>query len=822
MKSVTFFLLFISLFLFNLTLAHPARLTIGDPRQSWYTYPGSIEDMQITVKPHGAYFEIGMFLKISPVGSIFKSEKDTLEAVLDFGPGTYSFINDSWLFINDSVYIRAKLLDKYTAGMIYEGIVKRRKDPSIVYKLGQGTYQVRIFPMIGNSSRTIKINYFVTAEWYGNYAKLKLPLSLLNLSSKKPAGAKIYLYPDSLFTNPGFGGVLSVPFKDIKHPVFGNVREGFIAFNDIKNDYLYYNHKSTGGVFAHLSDNEKGKFYQVVINPTVLNSFVMPRKVAYLLDYNQNYSYYLKADLFKAVKESIYKNLLKTDSFNIFLSNDNILRLGKKWIPADTTNVEYYFGKLSAAKLRDSTNLENLLYSAIEWVNSNSDSADILLVANTAYKGGSDFFNNILNKSMALISNKIRISIVSYDWYSNIVNNIGGNSYYGNNYLYTTLAAHTKGYFYNDNYYYGSQSLVQMVNSVMTNLLGGYEKLSAYISFKNGFAFDRVTINDNNIGSFNNNTNYMEFGKYEGLGPMSIELSGYFRKQPFFKKIEVNNTNQTLNYDNKSMWAAGYLINRETSNNSNSINIYDIINTSLEHRILSLYTAFLATDNDKPDTLNNNDDNDDDNDDDDDNNIPVELIYFDGKSRDGGIDLLWATASEINNYGFQIDKRILNETKWNEVSFIEGNGNSRNVSYYHYRDSDVIPRTTYQYRLRQIDLDGTVNNAGGDYSQKNEVIVTVRYDAEFNLALAQNIPNPMNNFTRISFTLPSAMQTRIEILDITGKIAAILVDGELTGGEHEIIWQGKNSDSELLPAGTYLCRLTAGTETRIVKINIIR
>mgnify|MGYP000978107128 CR=1 FL=1 len=149
MKTKSLAFLFLLILLTFAIQTKAANLTIGDPRQSRYTYPGSIEDMQITVKPHGAYFEIGMFLRISPVGSIYKSEKDTLEAVLNFESSKYSFINESWLFIDESVYIRAKLLDRYTAGVIYEGIVKRRKYPSIVYNNGQDTYQVRSFPLIG-------------------------------------------------------------------------------------------------------------------------------------------------------------------------------------------------------------------------------------------------------------------------------------------------------------------------------------------------------------------------------------------------------------------------------------------------------------------------------------------------------------------------------------------------------------------------------------------------------------------------------------------------------------------------------------------------
>jgi len=85
--------------------------------------------------------------------------------------------------------------------------------------------------------------------------------------------------------------------------------------------------------------------------------------------------------------------------------------------------------------------------------------------------------------------------------------------------------------------------------------------------------------------------------------------------------------------------------------------------------------------------------------------IPVELIYFEGLARKKAIDLFWATASEQNNKGFFIERRILGEqSDWSSIGFIKGYGNSSVIREYNFTDRDVINGKTYQYVLRQVDM----------------------------------------------------------------------------------------------------------------------
>jgi len=103
--------------------------------------------------------------------------------------------------------------------------------------------------------------------------------------------------------------------------------------------------------------------------------------------------------------------------------------------------------------------------------------------------------------------------------------------------------------------------------------------------------------------------------------------------------------------------------------------------------------------------------------------------------------------------------------------------------------------SSYSYRLKQIDFDGTV-----EYS--NEVFVEV--GAPTNFALLQNYPNPFNPSTTIEFSIPEASNISIEVFNIVGELVASLANQSFNAGYHSLSFNASN-----LPSGTYVYQLKA-------------
>jgi hypothetical protein len=171
------------------------------------------------------------------------------------------------------------------------------------------------------------------------------------------------------------------------------------------------------------------------------------------------------------------------------------------------------------------------------------------------------------------------------------------------------------------------------------------------------------------------------------------------------------------------------------------------------------------------------------------------------------IHLNWVTKTEVNNYGFNVERRI-NDGEWNTIGFVEGHGNSNSPKDYSYIDKDLFAGgSNFQYRLKQVDTDGSF-----EYSDVVEVeVMPTQYE------LSQNYPNPFNPSTTIRFSLPRASQLKIELYNVIGEQVAILADGMYEAGYHKIAFSASG-----LPSGTYIYRLISDSFVQTKKMMILK
>ena len=138
-------------------------------------------------------------------------------------------------------------------------------------------------------------------------------------------------------------------------------------------------------------------------------------------------------------------------------------------------------------------------------------------------------------------------------------------------------------------------------------------------------------------------------------------------------------------------------------------------------------------------------------------------------------------------------------------------------------DADVAIGTTYYYRLSAFDFSGNES----DYTDELATVVTrVDGGAEkgvpTDFALMQNFPNPFNPSTAIRFALPYAAKITLNIYNLQGILVRSLVSDKLNAGYHNIIWDGRDSAGQLVSAGTYICRLTSGSESITKKMVLLK
>jgi len=188
--------------------------------------------------------------------------------------------------------------------------------------------------------------------------------------------------------------------------------------------------------------------------------------------------------------------------------------------------------------------------------------------------------------------------------------------------------------------------------------------------------------------------------------------------------------------------------------------------------------------------------------------LPVELSSFTSVINSRNVTLNWSTSSEINNSGFDIERKVSTNETWSKVGNVTGNGTTNETRSYSFTDKD-LNAGQYSYRLKQVDFNGNFEY----FNLSNEVVIA----APDEYSLNQNYPNPFNPSTKISFQIPVDGAVSLKIFDISGKEVLELVNGNLNAGFHTI-----NFNATGLTSGVYFYKLSAGNFTKVMKMSLIK
>ncbi len=196
---------------------------------------------------------------------------------------------------------------------------------------------------------------------------------------------------------------------------------------------------------------------------------------------------------------------------------------------------------------------------------------------------------------------------------------------------------------------------------------------------------------------------------------------------------------------------------------------------------------------------------------------PVQLARFTATLQNtNAVRLDWTTVSETNNYGFEVEKASGNSNNFHIIpnSFVSGHGTTLEPHHYVFVDALTSGRV-WDYRLRQIDLDGTINYSEAVQISTLSGVHMKSLPTEF--GLSQNYPNPFNPTTMIDYALPKESNVRLEVYNLIGQKVATLVERVQEAGFHSAAF-----DASSLGSGLYFYKLSAGETSFTKKMMLLR
>ncbi len=585
--SIILFLIFFCAICFQCQAYETLR--VGPAQSPWSGAQATIEEAFLSVRPQGTYIEYGLYLTISARDSWYDSpNEDNLEISMDFDLPENSFITDSWLWVGNDI-MKALLIDRGNATNIYEGFIQRQTDPSILYKNSDQTYQLRVYPMMGNGQRKVKITYLVPAYWSRTRVSAPLPVDILRMSRTVPE-LRMEIHGTPQFQQPVINelGVLpnspSVGGSIHLSTIPSYVIESYEGFN-VSFSAAY----SNGMFLSYFTPVYQEGYYQFVMHPRLVqNNVNVNNKLLVLIDHQNTGETSLEEVLGKT-REMLREYMLPTDSFNIFFLSNTVNWLNAEYQPADLTTLNTSFASITSNWTSNGQKLDELVEHGINYVRNHG--GQLLLLTDHCCQSSS-VYTQFRSNIDAVQVPPIPINVVSYATQS---------SYYAGN-LFSHLAASSGGEkiqhqweYTSGNWSYARLQITRF-DQLMRNFFFTLAENSGLYQVESrpssGICYAEYDNQPTSIQSYRLNQPYVEIGKYFGGAPFQIDVNQVVGSSFQTNTYTVSNPVLTDSM-NKKIWAAQYIRELEHLSPLSSI-VRETIDSSKANRILSRYTAFLA------------------------------------------------------------------------------------------------------------------------------------------------------------------------------------------------------------------------------------
>ncbi len=563
-------------------------------------YPGvkdynvNIDEATLVIHPRGNFIEMNLFMTVSyDFNSWFFKNYNELEFLWEFSLPEHAIMHDFWVWFGDSI-MAAEILDKWTAELLFSDVSSPVRNPGLLTQSspnrdGQVAYRLRLFPIVRNEKKRFKIQYLLPARPTVESVRAWLPTTQL-VSQKSPGidSLKIIYKYESNAIEPEIVGtnvLSSVHYSSNKAWVISIPLEfdqfvELILPSPIQDKYYFSTFEQNGQ-----------KYYHFAAYPPVIPKGQNPRHVLIVIDFNRYNTQDLDGEfLLSYLKESLQQAFNEADSINLIVAYDFPVQGDKNWVSCSEANLDRIFANIMKRTFPSYSNFQPLIEQAAYFINQQPDSAEVLIITNTdeislstqdkdlfadeiigKFKPGTKIhFIDLENKSYLRYNSQTGYYETQLEsFYGKICNATAGNLYF---LRYHSIKTIFGAFFYEE--------------------ISHFESIEVQLRFQNGYAHSKHLLALHE-GYYPLHFPIMEVGKYDGELPVDVTVLGKIRMNQVIDHFTINSsdvipgTSQIVTswYGDhiRSMLHYGYSF----------ATVNDIINLSIDQRILTPYTGFL-------------------------------------------------------------------------------------------------------------------------------------------------------------------------------------------------------------------------------------
>ena len=581
-----------------------------NPQTNNRYYNVKFDKLHITVEPKGLYTDYLFDIEMHCLDN-FKGNGEQIELYWNLYIDNSAFIDDAWLWVGDTL-VNADIMDKWTANAIYEGVVNRRKEDPLLILKDNNYYKLKLYPFIENESRHFKFKIMFPNNISGTNVVSSFPFQNLLMSNNNIIHQSIQLD----FVNNKLN---KMPNKIDQH---FDLKDSSIV--DGKKVYSYqfnlktksaptnlgfvYELQTKQNVFLGIeqTSNNDG-YFQLVCDMNTLE-IDDDSEVLFLLNYQAGKTSVHKQEVLNVFRNFINNYKSRNIKFNLLTSSGTETKnLGDGFLDIkDKSNIDSLFLARNI-KLNDYSSLFLLLLDGVGYANKYSKNAKIILI-----NCSDEFFspataNSFIEDLNSINQSNLQINVIDYQTKAYNFDPANPNLNKGNYYLYNIITKRTGGSYQT----YPSNSLFsQFVEQSIYDLINSLDYYEVKLKPSDGLAYHIFNY------SLNSSSNPLKFdillGKYVGKLPFEVEIVAIKDGKAYFKTLIFDKEEDLIEENASSqIWNYFYLRDMEQKIKPNdNTAIRKLVDLSMERRILTNYTAFLALEpwmKKQNDTIWNND-----------------------------------------------------------------------------------------------------------------------------------------------------------------------------------------------------------------------